>query len=671
MEEYKKNQMAAQWADDDDNPLAKLDLRVIYLDMTKRLWYIAIIFVCVAVVAFVVSKHMFSKSMKRWNASAQLYHQMMSEKIPTFYKQVNTRVIMELARGNGVFNKAVDKLKLPGNQAAVIRNQVAIEIPRNQPNIIYIRATFNNAKIVSDLVNAMADATLEAYIEMQNGTLKNIVEDRQKRRLALMGQLATLDNSLASYAATDSYLMPDKDLERLSDEIVLTMNEISRSEVEITKLTKKITDMSQVLAGMPENYIEEKQTKPPEYSLTEDNTALALLAQRYTPAHPLFKRKDEEVKAHRKVIEEELKKFQPASEKFIKRNGTREDLFYIDIMNKLELESLKVALLHHHKQLDDLRSKVAARQSTSTAYNETVRNIESLKRNIAALEVTINDNESLLNTAVPDLSILNYSTVPKFPKSMRKYMMLITGASASASAGGIALLAMLYGIVFGTLKCPKDFQLGPNISCLGMIPKKDEVTVKEFSATLHQAYHRLQAMRGEKQRLFLAELSLTQMTDTVKKQWIENFGTNGINVFVLKCFPMDAKTNVAPMTSPKAQEIDNSLLYVEKHGSHGIFFSENPLVLNNTELELLMSDLKQLENAYDLIIIERGNPGRTSDAIFGQLCMLSGYTVVVTTFGKDSKSWLKTMIADESAPECQFGGLLTDVPKKYWKLLKS
>lgn len=671
MEDKQQIQNVTAGQEEEENPLAKLDFRVIYLDIVKHLWIFLLIFI-VVVICVGAGMITFSRtSEKRWSASTQLFHQSMSEKIPMFYKQVSTRVVMELTKGNGVFDRVVEKLKLPKSQAPLIRKQITVEIPRDQPNIIIITAHNNNAQLAADIVNAIADASLSAYVDMQNSTLKNIVEDRRKRRLVLQGQLVALENSLASYAASDSYLMPDKDMERLSAEIIYNMNEISRIEMDIIKFEKKNHDLDKILSEMPDKIVEtEKLTRPKEYSLVEEETALAIVRKRYTENHPERMRKEMEYAIHKQMIEDEIKNFQPASEIFTSINFSKEDMKVVRINNNLELESSKVALETHRKGLEDLRAKVKNRQVVLSAYNETMRNISGIRLGISELDVAINDSETLLNTAVPDLSILNYAVPSSHPRTNRKLIVVVSGAAGAACSGGLMVLFLVIGVFFGPVKSPKDFMLLPSMVCLGMLPRKHETSEKELTAAFHQCYNRFQDERGEKRLIFLDELSPNSMLEVIKGRWKESFGASGKTVFWLSCYPVDDMESLKRPASYNSQAVDEELIAVEKFGNHGVFFSENPLVLNTTELELLKADLSVLKGVYDIIVIERGVHGKTSDSIFVQLSALAGYAVLLTSFGVEPKAWLKTIAGDDSLSECQFGGILTNVPRKYWKMLK-
>ena len=126
------------------NPFARYDWRVFLMRLKRRLWFFLLVIVAVAIALFFVLRTVQRKSMRCWESQARLFHQIRSDRVPSFYKQMDTRVIAEFASSAIHFQEVAKRLNLAPPEAAKLTSLVTVEVNRNKPNVIAIRANYNN-----------------------------------------------------------------------------------------------------------------------------------------------------------------------------------------------------------------------------------------------------------------------------------------------------------------------------------------------------------------------------------------------------------------------------------------------------------------------------------------------------------------------------------------------
>ncbi|HQL08336.1 MAG TPA: hypothetical protein PLE35_01965, partial [Lentisphaeria bacterium] len=319
-------------------------------------------------------------------------------------------------------------------------------------------------------------------------------------------------------------------------------------------------------------------------------------------------------------------------------------------------------------RLDELRKVVKLQQDMSAGYQEVQRKMMSITQSITQLDGTINDMELLLNSAVPDLSILDTASVPRAPSINTKKTMVLSLAGASFMLFFLMAMLIAHEVILGTIKSPRDFHYVSDMDELGMLPVDSEVGAYVLDAALHNVFIQMRQRFGEGRRIFLCQMSPNPMINQLRASWNMNFGTNGLQVFWLKCLSMSAREEQKERTGQGKERIpDEGMVAIEKFGNHGYFYCENPLVLTPAEWELLNADLTELEKQYGVVVIEREMPKMSAGVLSEQFCRMVDYTVVLATFGVEKKMSLRRLLSDERLSGIPVGGILTGVKKKYWR----
>lgn len=651
------------------NPFARYDWRVFLMRLKRRLWFFLLVIVAVAIALFFVLRTVQRKSMRCWESQARLFHQIRSDRVPSFYKQMDTKVIAEFASSAIHFQEVAKRLNLAPPEAAKLTSLVTVEVNRNKPNVIAIRANYNNPHLAAEIANSVADVVLAAYIEMQNSTLRGMLDERQQRRIRLQARLAELEAAKVLLTSPDSFLNPEDELNRLSNEIVETMGQIEAGRAEVIQLQAAIAEAERLMTTIPEEIQHSRRIRTTDTSAVDSMQAtLDAMRLKYTEANPrVISLANELASVRKKMAETASDEIRPDEVVYVV-NYVR--IVLEESRNKAEVQMAGQIKINEvrTKRVAELQKLVPEHLKILGAYLENQRNIETVARTISQLDSTINDMELLLNSAVPDLSVLEYAAPALCPTSNpSKLVMTSVGAGCLVA---VMLLALFFGwdFAFGRLNSPKNFNLGGNVSFLGMLPARGVVGAREMEASLQRVFMLMRGHLGQGQRVFLAELSPNSMTPEVRANWNQNFGINGIQAFWLSFSSAKERTKVPTRQRSK---LDDELIAIEKCGNYGVFHCSNTLVLSQAELDLLSADIKTLEPHFSLFIVERDGKGKLNDPIFDQLCQMADYTVLLATFGRDKKSALAAIEDDARLSEHRIGCVLTHVQKKYWNILQA
>lgn len=669
MDQFVTNEISVQGAPSFDL-FWRCDWRVIFL-LLKR-WSLVLLAVLVVITAGTLTflKRKSLHSMRRWQAEVKLFHQIRSERVPSFYKQIDTKVIAEII-GNGTqLRKVAERLQLPASEVAALGGLIEVELVKNRPSVITVRASYSDAKMSAALANAVADEGLNAYIELQNGTLQGMLMERRQRRIRLQDSLYELEKTLANFSVPGSLLRPDKEMDRLSTEITALMMQLAVDETEVVRLGVVIEETKTAMAGV------DKEVKMLSRIYGNDDTEIARLQgrlvsmmQQYTENNPQVRVLRDEIEGKRKLFEESANKEKASDEIVYTINSVYTTLEQRLLQAQIDRIALTKRVEVQTSRLDGLRKVMTLQQDMAAGFQEVQRKMNSITTGITQLDGTINDMELLLNSAVPDLSILDTASAPRAPSVQTKKIVALAGGAGFFTV--ILLMVMLIGheVIFGTVKSSRDFHYVCDMDELGMLPEGSEVGPYVLDAALHNVFIQMRMRFGEGRRIFLCQMSPNPMINQLRASWNVNFGTNGLQVFWLKCLSITAREELHEKTGAgKDRAPDEGMVAIDKYGNHGYFYCENPLVLTPAEWELLNADLVELEKNFGVVVIERDMPKMAAGVLSEQFCRMVDYTVVLATFGIEKKFQLKRLLSDERLSGIPVGGIMTGVKKTYWRI---
>ncbi|MDD3153854.1 MAG: hypothetical protein PHS41_03230, partial [Victivallaceae bacterium] len=615
MEEEKKNPFSASGSGGGENDLMKKLMAQIYFDVPALLRLLKrnlLVFLGVFLMVFVASHLAIStlarRSMKSWSGTAKLFHQSRSDRVPSFYKQLDSKSIAELVGTNAVLSRAAEKLNMPPYMASRLGPQVKIENAKNKNNIILITASYSNPKTAAELANAIAENGVSEYVELQNGTIKSILQERRRRKAQLSSELTTLENSRNRYLSRTSGFPPDEELRRLRMQISEKMTQIDSDRTLLNAYNIKIAQAKEALGKVDREILFMRKSFRGDLSELETmRRTLSHLKQLYTPENPRVKTLTDEIDAKAAAIrlaESEKKEGSAADEIVYSVNKVFTTLEETIATNAVEAAALQKNLELNQREVDRLRTVVVKLAEDMAVYRELDREISSASEAITQLDKSINDMDFLLNSAVPDLSIMERAVPPKSPNL--RGVKIFAFAIALFVTGLLVFLLLLYEILFGKLRRSKEMAYVGKLDDIGevVLPELEDEGAGRGELAVLNTFHALRPRVGDAYTILLTGSFEIGEMDSLLGGWMTQFGMNGQRVFRLRCLPLSLRDkSPADHAVGPQNEADDMLISVEKNGNRGYFYYGDPQMLAPAECDLLKADLAVLRKFYDVVLV--------------------------------------------------------------------
>ncbi len=658
-------------ADSEGNELVRrIDPRVLFLSLRTYLPYLLLGLAALLVFLTFFLIFVTRNSMTNWTAVAKLFHQTRSDKVPSFYKQLDSKSISELVGTHGTLRRAAQRLNIKPSEIATQLSYVTVETDKNKPNIIMVTAQNNQPKMAAEIANAVAEAGVEEYVELQNSTLKSMLNERKRRKAQLLTEITALETEFSTYTSKTTSFPPDEELKYLRGVISDLLLKVQTSNAKASELKVKIDEIQKNLKVVDKEIQYMHKVHGNDLSeLQRMKKELIRLQQVYTPKNPKVINYAMEVQDREKLIGNSP---QTPDEIIYSFNQVYVTLQENLLTTSIDLKGCLQNIADYQVQLDKAREESALAFKQMPAYNELSRKIESLKNSIRQLESSINDLDFLLNSTIPDLSILEVAVPPRSPN--RKSVYLLSVFLSFFIIAALTMAVLFYELVFGKIKSVQEMKLITSGDPLGEIPSEahPKITEPAIQSAMLASFNSLRAAMNNRKILFVGELDEAECADKTIAYWLEHFGVNGVKIFRLKIIPAKLRghfqfPNVkVPQRSPYEEE----LICVEKFANRGIFVHSDELFLAPAECNLLNADLALLANHYDLIILELAEPCSKSGQLFSQISGLADYSVLFAIFNHSQKEALRQLVQkkpEENEKEKKVGVILIRIIPPYWR----
>ncbi|OQA87441.1 MAG: hypothetical protein BWY31_00811 [Lentisphaerae bacterium ADurb.Bin242] len=669
MDKFPKNPV--NHVENDGNELVrKVDPRVLFLSLRAYLPYLLLGLVGLLIFLTFLLIFVTRNSMTNWTAVAKLFHQTRSDRVPSFYKQLDSKSIAELVGTHGTLRRAAQRLNLKPSEIASQLSLVVVETDKNKPNIIMITAQNNKPKMAAEIANAVAEAGVEEYIELQNSTLKSMLNERKRRKAQLLTEITALETEISTYTSKTTSFPPDEEVKYLRSVISELLLKVQNAHTKASELRVKIEEIQKNLKVVDkEIQYMHKVHGNDQSELHKMKKELLRLQQLYTPKNPKVINFAEEVQNREKLISSAP---QTPDEIIYSFNQVYLSLQENLILTTIDLKGCLQNIADYQVQLDKAREESIQTLKRMPAYNELSRKIESLKNSIRQLETSINDLDFLLNSTIPDLSILEVAVPPRAPNRRNIYLLAVFLSFFIIC--GLAVVVLFYEIFFGKIKSVQEMKLITSGDILGEIPSETHPKIGEpaVQSAMLASFNALTTALEEKKMLFVGELDETDCSEKTMGYWLEHFGVTGIKTFRLKIVPskLREKFHFPNAKEPQRAPYEEELICIEKFANRGIFVHSDDLFLAPAECNLLQADLSLLENHYDLLILELAEPCSNSGQLFAQISSLADYSVLFALFNQSQKETLRQLIqgkSEESEKEKKMGVILLGVTPPYWR----
>ncbi len=628
-------------------------------------WRIILAVFFIACIFFGSIMYISAKNSKvAWSASAKVFHQTRSDKIPTFYKPMETAAIAQLLGASDVFkrvNTQLTSLGLPYDQSML--SNVEITLGKSRESMITITASAGNPKTAAAIASAVAEEGVKEYVRRQNDSIITLIDDRKRQRKAVQEEISHIVDERKKLTAEKSGLPPDLELAKVRDEISTIESKKSDLQMRLTEIGIRTTELNKILAETPKEipYETTIDTKS-DTSIDGKKAELERLRKRYTEVNPKIIILIEEIQE----LEEKAK---IKNEQTPSKIAYRRNLVYMEIESQLislgvDQKSSNELLKKFDEELVRLRIDLADLLEQNYKYANLVRRENGLHEKSSKIDANINDLDFIVNTSVPDVSVFELARVPT-TSNIGKLKVKVIAISIFTTIFATCIL-LLVRIAKLRMLSSKEYKIALGVEDLGDIPSLSDYGKEVTDSAIQKVYSNLiSGLDGKKKLLYLKYVTKNDFEEE-SSEFVHLTSIQGLNVFRLYCMPVSKETYQEKGSPDPDDLVSNTLISVQKFYDKGYFFYQNDYSLDVTELDLLKFDINLLSTNYDMIVLEVCDDEKNEQAI-AQISTLADYVMIMSSFDTTSKIQLsKTIKQIKETSALNIGGALADIPKPYY-----
>ncbi len=646
--------------------LFKFSIAPLLLSVYLKWRWILAFFLIALTTAWICLHYAGKYSLSAWTATAKIFHQTRSERIPTFYKPMETSSVAQMLMTQDVFSRVASRMSsLNLDYKPEMLSYVEIVPGRGRENIITINASASTAETAAAIANAVAEVGVDEYVRRQNDNIHKMILDRQRQRADVQNELLRISEKKKSINSPKTGLPPDLELERVREEISDIDSKKADVLMRIEESEIKIGEIAKALKTTPREEV---------YDTTVDNTSttglkgkqadLERLRKRYTEDNPKIKILVEEIEDLQRK-EREGKEQSPAIIKS-RKSFIYDGLETQGINLAIEKTTLLALLTRFDAESTKKRAEINALLEKNYEFATLTNNEKLLHEKAIRIEASINDLEFIVSTAVPDVDIFERAKIPG-SSNIRKVQVKVIALGV--------FLVILFIITLAAIRIAKlkllsssEYKLALGVENLGEIPQTSQYSKEIVVSALQKVYSNIFTARADAKTLLIIKYQTVNDFEEEVSEIFNISATQGFNVFRLRCSPLSLENSVDKLTPEADDEVAAQLVSVSKFANMGTFFYQNDYTLDAAEVDLLRFDLETLSRAYDVITVEVSCDERNGQAI-AQISALTQYAVIFSSFDTTSKVQIYNTVNQiiEERSSMRIGGVLADIPNPYYK----
>ena len=612
-------------------------IQAILLDHVFILLFVFVVsFACV----LATTKKLVTLSHFRYTAKTSLiYYPKRTSKIGA----IDENQVLRIFNRNAMQTKLTESMNLESGARSNSDYSVDIRLDYKQKNLYTIEAHSSNRNDAINAANLMAELCIKEYVAFRIEDLGKWGETVNTRKNELSESIKKLEDELAELSRETEVSDPEQELSRYKASLAHLKSTRTDLQVQLSNAKATQSNLEMLLKGIDTNaLLNISQLRDFENSLKRCDEEIASLSNMFTDKNPRL----------RGVIEKK-EKIQDDYEKFKSAHNIKN--FNLEVLSKaLELQGKYREVLMN---VNVLNEKLAMLDSEITANEEIVKKLVAIIPRVTQLAHEKSSFQSTLKDLDSDSSAINYllasvkndisqverceSASAQNPYSPSNVCLAVIAAFGCMFIA--ASLLAFFGYFFGNVVSLSELEAYPELNALGAIPKSlksfadasnDEMTVL---ATIH--YNFLQ-VKFPKKVIFVGSLSGGKYTSALKEGMNWSCKMSGMKYLHLKI-----------VASDQFEEPDNPdvkmLGATYYHGEEGVLPAANPLALSQSELNLLQSDIAELQNEFDTIFIYTGKPIDRFGVFFSQMLSICDSAIIIVGARRSSRSLLRYVVKQQ------------------------
>lgn len=651
--------------EDEGISVFKFAVRPVVISVMQKWKWIVLTFVSSVIVFWFIFHYIGNYSEAAWSANAKIFHQTRSDKIPTFYKPMETSSIMQFITSQNVFGRVAEMMKSSNYVfTRSMLNNCEVTVGKGRQNIITVTASASTPEAAAAIANAVAEEGVHEYSRRQNSSVRIMIDEREKQKSDITRELVVLADRKKQFHSPETGFSPAVELEKLYQEITVLTTKAGEVRMKLSEIEIRLNEVV-VRLDMTDEQVPFETTEDNTKGVTLDGkkAELSTLQRRYTDENPKVKILKEEIaEIERKMERGEIEK--TSSKVVYRKNVLYSELETQKMQLGIDKIAVASALESYEKEIERKRAQITNLLEINEKYSDLVRRENILLEKAAKLDDGISDLEFLISSAVPDIYVFEHAMVPRAPnlRKMQAKVAIFSILTTFLVAAGFA------GVRIGKMRMldSSEFASVLGIRDLGEIPSSSEVPETMYSSAI-SAFQQLTSDD------FLEYKNLVSMnfgSVDYEKNMTEIIGAcaiRGLNIFRLKCVPATSQDSTDTLIPEEDDEIAQGLISVSKHLNNGVFVYRNEYSLDTAETDLLKFDLSVLNRNYDIVIIESIGKSANYRALVQLSAIVDGVLMFVP-FDEVSKVDLLRLVKHiKASSSAEIGGLLFNIPKSYYK----
>lgn len=402
--------------------------------------------------------------------------------MPYLYNAFDINTILETAGTKRIVNNIIDELGLDGFENDDIARIINIQ-RGNRSNVLNFSAQSEDPEFAVELANALGREFIKNNTYLQNSSADSVFAYYNNQRAITMKKIVDLEKELQIFRNEFNIISMDFEKEQLFKK--LNLLEVKKIETQMTlkEMNIKINDINQKVSVLPPDVELSRSYQESDASkLARLKNDLIEVRAKYTDINPkVINIKDEISKLEKKISDPNYMKEPPSIVNW-GPNNTIEVLSIEKSRYEGELLAAKSNLLNITQKINSIRSELKDYNNISGRHIEITRQIDLQHDLLRIIEGRIAESKMALETNTSDFRIFEPATIPKYPISMSKKVILLA-------------LAMVFGFIFSLffvgkelmdfrIKSTLDYEQYINIPLIGVIPAEEGADPNKFYANI-------------------------------------------------------------------------------------------------------------------------------------------------------------------------------------------
>ena len=662
-----------------DLDLFKVDLKVLFITLKRRLVFILIIPILMFLACTLYLKYGVPKV---WPAKCILFRQTniekLSEDLPNLYKPLNMTAVIEMIRSRANVKQVIKKLKLPltVNQ---FYNKTDIVKERDNNNMINIIAYDSDKEIAVKLANTLAEVFLKNYVAMQNSTGTDIFGKYRRQQKEATQEIELLEKKLSQLMKERDVINVESETNSKFKQLSYYELELSRAQMNLRALNVKQISLKKTIETLPEKVQKEYVISGTDNQQVEGmKLQLNNLRQRYTEENPKVRALKAELDYIIKKIEREINIEKTPEKITYGSNQIRGSLKHQVLSNESEIKATEVNVKQLDLDIKKVKADLNGLLKAEGSYITVKRQLDLKRDMMGRIGKVISILDLALNANISDIVIMERAEVASHPVKQKKKLQLL-GSIVLGFAISFGVVMMLELADFN-VKSIFDLKFILKLNPLGMLPRRNDGQDEnhQYFSAFQVVFKKLTELAEAVEAPLITVSSVSEGTGKtfIIEEFVNLLNVLGKNVLYIRTI------NALPEEESEAKRISraavNSVVYMddrleitlpENSPDQMYFILDEPTFRIPLKKQMIKKFVNATRGRFDYVFWETMRFD-INEQLFGTLCSEADINLIVASFRRSNKfkllSWVNFLREERCRNIC---GVLNNVDMKYYDQL--